>query len=47
MNLPPDYREDMTDEELVDAWVRIGKSREQAEVKMRIFRHRKGGVPLD
>lgn len=46
MNLPPDYREDMTDEELVEAWVAIGKPREQAEAKMRIFRHNKG-APLD
>lgn len=46
MILPEGYREDWTDEGLVEAWVAVGFSRENAEAKLWVLRYREG-PPLD
>ena len=43
MILPRGYRAEMTDEEVVEAYIADGKTRESAELRMRILRHRKPG----
>lgn len=46
MELPDDYSEEMTDEEMVLAYLKDGFSREDAETLMSVWRHAPDGFPV-